>query len=187
MQTYSHAFFAWALAKHGVKAGRAAGIAGAVGGSLPDVPSIAGTIYYWTRDGSMWSRESLEAIYFTGPFGATGSALHSVVPAGTLLALYLLLRLGRYDRRHVGLWFLLGWAGHSVVDFFTHVDDTRPLFWPLSSWEWSSPVSYYDPAHYGVQFTLAEHGALLATMLTLLALRLRRNRRAKKSRDRGSF
>ncbi len=35
METYSHAFFTWALAKHGVKAGRAAGIAGSA--ILPEV------------------------------------------------------------------------------------------------------------------------------------------------------
>ncbi len=71
METYGHAFYTWAIAKHGVKAGRAAGIAGAVGGSLPDLPAIAATAYYigpsflsggWS---SMNSEEVLDAIYFT--------------------------------------------------------------------------------------------------------------------------
>ena len=91
METYSHSFFTWALAKHGVKAGRAAGIAGAVGAAFPDLPSFAGTAYYigpaYLRDGwsSMDTEEVLRAIYFTGPFGGTGSALHSVVPVVALL------------------------------------------------------------------------------------------------------
>ena len=91
METYSHAFFTWALAKHGVKAGRAAGIAGAVGAAFPDLPAFAGTAYYvgpaYLRDGwsSMDSEEVLQAIYFTGPFGGTGSALHSAVPVVALL------------------------------------------------------------------------------------------------------
>jgi hypothetical protein len=165
VETYAHAFYTWAIAKHGLKAGRAAGIAGAVGGSLPDLPSIVATAYYigprfltggWS---SMDSEEVLDAIYFTGPFGATGSALHSLVPPALLLALY---------------WLLIGWAGHTVVDFFTHVEDTRPLFWPISPWEWSSPVSYWDPDHYGQVFFLVNHAVLLLTVALLLVKRLRK-------------
>ena len=57
----------------------------------------------------------LGAIYFEGPFGATGSALHSALPPLALLALYALLRAGRRDARRIVLWFLLGWLGHAVV------------------------------------------------------------------------
>jgi hypothetical protein len=179
VETYAHAFYTWAIAKHGFKAGRAAGIAGAVGGSLPDLPSFVATAYYigprflsggWS---SMDSEEVLNAIYFTGPFGATGSALHSLVPPALLLLLYAALRLGQRDRRGILLWLLIGWAGHTVVDFLTHVNDTRPLFWPLSSWEWSSPVSYYDSDHYGRIFSLVNHAVMLATMALLLVKRRR--------------
>lgn len=179
METYSHAFFTWALAKHGVKAGRAAGMAGAVGASFPDLPSFAGTAYYvgtaYLVEGwaAMDSEEILDAIYFTGPFGGTGSALHSAVPVAVLLVLYRLLGLGRRDRRKILLWFLLGWLGHTLADFLTHVDDVRPLFWPLSDWTWSSPVSYYDGAYYGREFFLVNHGLMLLTMICLLVARLR--------------
>ena len=53
------------------------------------------------------------------------------------------------------------------------MDDTRPLFWPLSDWEWSSPVSYYSPLHYGREFFALEHGGMLAIMLLLLFRRIR--------------
>jgi membrane-bound metal-dependent hydrolase YbcI (DUF457 family) len=180
VETYAHAFYTWAIAKHGVGAGRAAGVAGAVGGSLPDMPSIAATAYYigprflsggWS---AMDSKEVLDAIYFTGPFGSTGSALHSLVPPALLLGLYAALRLGRRDARGILLWFLIGWAGHTVVDFLTHAEDTRPLFWPLSGWEWSSPVSYWDPDHYGRIFFLVNHVVLLLTISLLFVRRLRR-------------
>ncbi len=179
METYSHAFFTWALAKHGVRAGRAAGIAGAVGAAFPDLPSFAGTAYYvgtaylWEGWGSMHSEELLDAIYFNGPFGGTGSALHSAVPVAALLVLYRVLGLleGR-DRHRILLWFLLGWLGHTVVDFLTHVDDTRPLFWPISRWEWSSPVSYYNPLYYGRQFFAASHGLMLLVAALLLFERI---------------
>lgn len=182
METYAHSFFTWAVAKHGVKAGRAAGIAGAVGAALPDLPAFAATAYYigpvFLRDGwaSMESGKVLDAIYFTGSFGATGSALHSAVPVAALLLLYGFFRLGRRDTRGILLWFLLGWLGHTVADFFTHADDVRPLFWPISDWAWSSPVSYYNPLYYGRQFFFVEHGLILLMMVGLLIRRLRRGR-----------
>ena len=179
METYSHSFFTWALAKHGVKAGRAAGIAGAAGAALPDLPSFAGTAYYvgpaFFRDGwsSMDTEKVLDAIYFTGPFGTTGSILHSAVPPVALLLAYWLARLGRGDRRRILLWFLFGWFGHTVADFLTHVDDVRPLFWPISDWTWSSPVSYYNSAYYGREFFAISHALIFLIMAALLVRRIR--------------
>ncbi len=186
METYSHAFFTWALAKHGVKAGRAAGVAGAVGAAMPDLPSFTGTAYYvgadYLRDGwgAMHSEGVLDAIYFTGPFGATGSALHSAVPVVLLLILYWVLRLGRRDTRRILLWFLLGWFGHTIADFLTHVDDTRPLFWPLSAWEWSSPVSYYNSQYHGQEFFLLSHGLMLLIISWLFLKRIVARRKRSK-------
>lgn len=179
METYAHSFFTWALAKHGVKVGRAAGIAGAVGAAFPDLPAFAGTAYYvgsaFLTDGweSMHSQGTLDSIYFTGPFGGTGSALHSAVPVVALLGAYAALRLGRRDPRGILLWFLIGWLGHTLVDFLTHVDDTRPLFWPITDWTWRSPVSYYNPLYYGQQFFIASHTIMFLIVVWLLFKRLR--------------
>jgi len=183
VETYSHAFFTWALGKHGVKAGRAAGIAGAVGAATPDLPAFAGTFYYMSRDGRMWNEESLEAIYFSGPFGGTGSALHSVVPVAALLVPYRVLGLGRRDTRRILLWFLLGWFGHTIADFLTHVDDTRPLFWPISAWEWSSPVSYYNSSYYGREFFFVSHGLMLGIVAWLLVKRIPARRKRSEVAD----
>ena len=38
---------------------------------------------------------------------------------------------------------------HLVFDLALHNDDARRHFWPLSNWVFVSPVSYWDPAHYG--------------------------------------
>lgn len=38
---------------------------------------------------------------------------------------------------------------HLGLDFLFHVDDGRAHFWPLSTWVFESPVSYWDPNHYG--------------------------------------
>ena len=115
----------------------------------------------------MDSEELLDAIYFTGPFGTTGSILHSAVPPVALLLVYWLLKLGRRDRRRI----LLGWFGHTLADFLTHGDDVRPLFWPITDWTWSSPISYYNSAYHGRAFFgeprahLPDHGALLVRRL----------------------
>ncbi len=179
METYAHSFFTWVLAKHGIRAGRTAGISGAVGAALPDVPAFVAAAYYFDEFDSMPREQLLDSMYFTGPFGATGSALHSIVPVGGLLALYWVLRLGRFDGNRILLWFLLGWVGHTVVDFLTHVDDLRPLFWPLSDWRWASPVSYYNPRYYGREFMLVSHASMLVVMAVLLRRRLRERRERK--------
>jgi hypothetical protein len=38
---------------------------------------------------------------------------------------------------------------HLGFDFLLHNDDGRAHFWPLSNWVFQSPVSYWDPDHYG--------------------------------------
>jgi len=38
---------------------------------------------------------------------------------------------------------------HLLFDFALHHDDGRAHFWPLSTWIFESPVSYWDPNHYG--------------------------------------
>ncbi|MEL6957645.1 MAG: cobalamin biosynthesis protein CobQ [Pseudomonadota bacterium] len=38
---------------------------------------------------------------------------------------------------------------HIGLDFPLHHDDGRAHFWPLTDWIFQSPVSYWDPRHYG--------------------------------------
>ena len=40
-------------------------------------------------------------------------------------------------------------ALHVPEDLFLHHDDGHRHFYPLSQWRYSSPVSYWDPNHYG--------------------------------------
>ncbi len=62
VETYSHAFFTWILAKHGLKAGRAAAVAGAVGAALPDVPAVVGVAYLWNRRNDIPVEQFLNAV-----------------------------------------------------------------------------------------------------------------------------
>ena len=38
---------------------------------------------------------------------------------------------------------------HLALDFPFHHDDGRAHFWPFSNWIFESPLSYWDPAHFG--------------------------------------
>ncbi len=39
---------------------------------------------------------------------------------------------------------------HLILDFGFHHDDGRAHFWPLTDWVFASPVSYWDPNHFGL-------------------------------------
>lgn len=45
---------------------------------------------------------------------------------------------------------------HCFTDLPLHHDDGHPHFWPFSDWIFSSPVSYWDPSHYGNQWSIIE-------------------------------
>ncbi len=56
---------------------------------------------------------------------------------------------------------------HLVLDFGFHHDDGRAHFWPISNWIFESPVSYWDPRHYGTYVGMAEIAAALACCVVL--------------------
>ena len=47
-------------------------------------------------------------------------------------------------------------AVHCVTDLLVHREDAHAHFFPLSSWRFVSPVSYWDPRHYGAVVGLVE-------------------------------
>jgi hypothetical protein len=82
--------------------------------------------------------------------------------------------LSGYWLRHRGwgnrlLWFAVGAGLHTVVDILTHHDDGPLLLFPFEwSYRFASPVSYWDPNHYGDIFAPLEmifSGALLLYLL----------------------
>lgn len=56
---------------------------------------------------------------------------------------------------------------HLVFDFPLHHDDGRAHFWPLTDWVFQSPVSYWDPAHYGIIVSIVEIAICLVLSLWL--------------------
>ncbi len=47
-----------------------------------------------------------------------------------------------------------GLGFHAIIDYATHNADAYPPFFPLSLIKFPSPVSYWDPAHYGYALML---------------------------------
>lgn len=56
---------------------------------------------------------------------------------------------------------------HCFADLPLHHDDGHPHFWPFSDWIYSSPVSYWDPSHYGNQWSIIELILALALIVYL--------------------
>lgn len=74
----------------------------------------------------------------------------------------------------VAIWRQVPWAIaltgaallHLMLDMPLHHDDGRPHFWPLTSWVFGSPVSYWDRAHGAMWLAPAE--AMAATAAAAL-------------------
>ena len=65
--------------------------------------------------------------------------------------------------------FALAAISHLIGDFPVHAADAHPHFWPFTNWRFHSPVSYWDPSHYGHIFSYAE--AALGLILSLVIFR----------------
>lgn len=65
--------------------------------------------------------------------------------------------------------FALSAMVHLAGDFPVHVDDAHAHLWPVSQWRFHSPVSYWNPDHYGTWFSVFE--ALLGIALAVILFR----------------
>lgn len=65
-------------------------------------------------------------------------------------------------------------ALHCLGDLPLHNEDAHRHFFPLSSWRFHSPLSYWDPQHYGVYVGLAEALFVLVSCVLLMLPRRRR-------------
>lgn len=74
------------------------------------------------------------------------------------------------SRQPIVVIFALAALTHLAGDFPVHVADAHAHLWPLSDWRFYSPVSYWDPAHYGGWFSLFE----IALGITLAVVLFRR-------------
>ena len=180
MQTQTHALIAAALAvplrSRGVAVHAPAAVTGAV---LPDLPffvlTLAGEAYFrWFAPPppapSVMEYLHFELFYRDPLWIAAHNFFHSLVIVSLLLALGLWqMRRGR--RWGAALfWLSASMLLHVVIDVFTHRSD-GPLIWFPLNWRYRfpSPVSYWEPEHYGRQFMAFEYTLSVVLTLYLLA------------------
>ena len=102
-------------------------------------------------------------IYFTPFWQGIGMIVNSI-PLYSLIAL-----MGWWLRQPLILILALSALLHLSLDFPFHNDDAHAHFWPLTTWRFESPLSYWDPDHFGLWAAAAEF--LLALVLIVMLWR----------------
>lgn len=133
----------------------------ALGGVLPDLAMVLFYAYYKLVLGAsefdIWSRH-----YWAPQWQAIFDGSHSFVVLGlaTLVAYALRWRI-------LGL-VLVSMLLHALMDLPFHHDDAHRHLYPLVGWRFVSPISYWDPSHHGVVFTVFELAAVAVGAVILL-------------------
>ena len=165
MQTYSHLLMTAAARKAmpSLEIPRSAALLGSVAPDLPLYVMTATTLWFYPNVHGWTVRQAarhiFDHLYFQDPLWiAFHSFLHSPLNLGLLFAANYCFR-NRWPRlARWFFWFLSACLLHSLVDVVTHFDDGPVLFWPLNwSYRFASPISYWDPNHYGSEFARFEH------------------------------
>ena len=158
MNTPAHLIFAAAaFARPGRRAVNAAALAG---GLLPDV-SLYLLVGWALYVRGTPARVVFGEMYFSDRWQAIFAIDHSL-PLWSLALLSALVA-----RSACGVAFAGSGLLHAVVDFLVHHDDARRQIWPLSDWVYRSPISYWDPQHYGYIAAPLEMAVCLALSVLL--------------------
>jgi membrane-bound metal-dependent hydrolase YbcI (DUF457 family) len=133
----------------------------AVGALLPDLPMMVfyayAKLFSGISESVIWS-ETYHAAGWQTLFDLFNSL--PIIAAG-----YIAARLA--GARRMALLFT-SMALHCLGDLLLHHDDAHRHLFPLSNWRFSSPVSYWDPQHFGNIAGLLEAAAVIAGCIYLL-------------------
>jgi membrane-bound metal-dependent hydrolase YbcI (DUF457 family) len=146
--------------------------AGAAGGVIPDLPMYA--IVGFLRATGHDFEEIFGRIYWEHWWQVANAVGHNF--ALWCIVCIIGWSLGSHAnaalRQKGALAFALGGSAlvHSAIDFLCHRNDAHMHFWPFTQWRFVSPVSYWDPAFYGTQFSLFE--AMLGLLMAILLFRI---------------
>jgi hypothetical protein len=170
MNTQSHVIMGAVLFGRGIPA---KAWAGALGGVIPDLPMIL--IVIVLKLSGVPGHTIFDDLYWQNWWQVTNAIGHNVWLWGGLVITGLVMR----DRLSASVRSFDNWttislfAGsalfHTAIDFLCHREDAHMSFWPVTRWKFMSPVSYYDPAHYGMWFSLFE--ATLGVCLMVILFR----------------
>lgn len=139
-----------------------------LGALLPDLPMVA--FYAYQR---LVAGRPERWIWTYGYFDADWQALFDVFNSLPLIAVVALVG-WRFARPEL-VALSASMALHCVCDLALHHDDAHRHFYPLLDWRFASPVSYWDPEHYG---RIAASAEALFVLMGAPLLALRREPRA---------
>ena len=150
---------------------------------LPDVPLFILTMWYFAVYGVGFG-PAYDSFYYEDPLWIVS---HNVFHGPLVIAAVALVGWALRRRARAGdgsrgvragamlMSFAVGAGLHSFLDIFTHNDDGPLLFFPFDwTTRFSSPVSYWDPEHYGLWVFPVETVATI--VLTIYLIRRRRSR-----------
>ena len=112
------------------------------GGILPDIPIFI--FYFWAKfiarlpEAKIWG----EAYY--QPFVHNTVALFHSIPLALIGW-----AIAYYFKSELFQLIFLSMVLHSLLDLPVHHDDAHRHFLPFSNYKFISPISYWDPRHYG--------------------------------------
>lgn len=133
--------------------------------------------------GNSLTQQLFDVWFYENPWVMTA---HNLFHSPLLVTIFILVGLWAYRR---GNWWGAGffWLSvaamlHTLVDIPLHVDDGPLLLFPLNwTLRFRSPISYWDPNYYGVEWSIFEHLLDLALIIYLF-VRYRPNWRAWRQR-----
>lgn len=148
-----------------------------LGSVAPDLPLyglvFGGVVWFgwyqqWPAD--QVAQHMFSTLFYEDPIWIS---LHNCLHSPTLLLILLGLVWWRVGRQQMAdrwiTWFLGSCLLHTLVDIPVHHDDGPLIFWPINwSYRYSSPLSYWDPKHYGIPVSIFE--GLLALLLAVRLL-----------------
>lgn len=163
MNTPTHLLISAALlTRPGEKSRNWAAAAGAI---LPDAYLYG--LYIWSKIRGIPEREVWGRIFWEPPVQFMAALSHSAPLFVVLLMIGLLLRSRQALLSIILIVFGLSGLLHIVFDFLFHHSDAYPHFWPLSDWRFYSPLSYWEPAYFGLWVSIFEVGLALGLMVIL--------------------
>ena len=171
MNTPTHVLINWTVAK-ALRVESFPASAVLLGSVAPDLPlyglSIGGALWFRNVEGMHpreVARHMFGHLFYHDPVWISlHNLLHSpLVVVLALISLFFALGKARFVVSWPG-WFFGACLLHTMVDIAVHHDDGPLVFWPFHwSYRFSSPISYWDPAH---------HASIVFPSEVLLALGL---------------
>lgn len=131
------------------------------GAVMPDLPMVG---FYIVQRLVLGSSE--QHIWSQAYFEPQWQAFFDVFNSLPLIALAALV--AWRARSPACLVFFLSMGLHCLCDLPLHNEDAHAHFFPLSSWHFRSPVSYWDPQRHGLPFAVVEALLVLGGSLVLV-------------------